>query len=376
MELAFDILLILVACFWLGFTLVALLGFALMRSLPKARLPSRASLTVIVAVRDEVERIEGTIRRILAQEGIDLQLIVADDGSQDGSREILHALDAAEARLEVIEIDELPAGWIGKCHACHLAASRARHDWLLFTDADTWMRSDLLTRAVAEAERLEVDQLCLVPGLAGTSFVGRILALTMVLGLYKLAIGINLHRPASYTGFGSFNLIRRRAYEAAGGHETLRMEVLEDIRLGEQLKRAGFQSHLGHAQEDFEVKWLTDFWSFFRVLEKNYFALLNYRIGLLILQQLSCHLLWTLAILGPFFFGLPGMLAGIGLASMALPAALTAPLYSWTLLPALFTPLAVPITMWGLLHSAYSMLSKGGVRWRGRFYPMAELRRS
>ena len=114
---------------------------------------SRVQCSVIVAARDEESRIEDTVRHLLAQRGIQLEVIVVDDRSTDRTGEILGRLTRHDDRVRTQRVHELPDGWLGKCHACHLGAACARGDWLLFTDADCWLRPDVIARALLVAER-------------------------------------------------------------------------------------------------------------------------------------------------------------------------------------------------------------------------------
>ena len=129
-------------------------------------LPSLAALTaahepraggevrcsVVIAARDEAARIEATVRHLLAQTGVEMEVIVVDDRSTDGTGEILRRLAAEDGRVRMERVDVLPDGWLGKCHACHRGANAATGEWILFTDADSWLRPDLIARALLVAE--------------------------------------------------------------------------------------------------------------------------------------------------------------------------------------------------------------------------------
>src|SRR5262245_48430087 len=100
----------------------AMLALRLLPPLPPGA-ARRPRVSVVVAARDEAARIETTVRRLLAQEGVDLELVVVDDRSGDGTTAILRGLAAEDARLRVLRVGELPEGWVGKCTACNAGAA-------------------------------------------------------------------------------------------------------------------------------------------------------------------------------------------------------------------------------------------------------------
>jgi chlorobactene glucosyltransferase len=95
------------------------------------------SLSIVVPARDEERSIEQCVRSLLAQRGLEVEVIVVDDGSTDATAAILTRLGAEFPALHVVAGEPLPADWVGKPWACAQGARRARGDWLLFTDADS-----------------------------------------------------------------------------------------------------------------------------------------------------------------------------------------------------------------------------------------------
>src|SRR5437867_4023131 len=163
------------AALFLAMTLAALWHLRWVRRLPalealtagerSASSPeARIRCSVVIAARDEEARIEGTVRHLLAQRGVEAEFIVVDDRSTDRTGEILRRLAKEDARVVVKRVEVLPKGWLGKCHACHIGASAATGEWILFTDADCWMKPDVIERAVRLAERDGVDHVTLSPG--------------------------------------------------------------------------------------------------------------------------------------------------------------------------------------------------------------------
>ena len=152
-------------------TLAALWHLRWVRRLPAlealttATGPSPIRCSVVMAARDEERRIEGTVRRLMAQRDVDLEFLIVDDRSTDRTAEILRQLAKVDARVKWQRVDVLPDGWLGKCHACHVGSSAVTGDWILFADADCWLKPDVIARAVRLAEREGADHVMMLPRL-------------------------------------------------------------------------------------------------------------------------------------------------------------------------------------------------------------------
>ncbi|MEX6506226.1 glycosyltransferase family 2 protein [Jiella sp. M17.18] len=203
------------------------------------------SVTVIVPARDEAENIGPCVSRILAQEGLGrrIDLIAVDDHSTDATAAILEGFAARDPRLTPVSAAALPPDWLGKPHACwagYSAAGKAS-DWLCFIDADVRIEPQLLASALAAAEREQLDLLSLAPRQVLGSFAERLI---MPMGFYLLSFRqdlVKLQDPANpdATAAGLFILVRRSAYEAAGGHAGVRAAVCEDVELARRVKASG-----------------------------------------------------------------------------------------------------------------------------------------
>ncbi|MGH7255963.1 MAG: glycosyltransferase family 2 protein, partial [Nitrospirales bacterium] len=110
-------------------------------------------VSVIVPARNEAPHVATCVRSLLAQDYQNFEVIVVDDGSDDGTGALVAEFAKADPRLTLIEGAPLPDGWLGKAHACVQGYRRARGDWLLFTDADTEHAPWLLSGVMAEVRR-------------------------------------------------------------------------------------------------------------------------------------------------------------------------------------------------------------------------------
>jgi hypothetical protein len=333
------------------------------------------SLTVIVPARNEAGNVHACLESLLAQDYPNLRILAIDDRSTDATGAIMDSL--ASAKLSVLHIDELPPEWLGKTHAMALAARHATSEFLLFTDADVIFAPSALRRALACAVETRADHFVLAP----TTIIRRwdeaaLLSFFQIFGLWVArpwkAADPCARRDA--VGVGAFNMLRRTAYDAVGGYEALRMEIVEDLGIARRVKRAGLRQHIAFGRGLVSLHWAAGVPGLVRVLTKNIFAATNFQVPVLLA---GCCWLTGFCIL-PFVelvtpgFALPGSLA---IASMVWIYVLLAPhsgLRAWN---AVFAPFAAAVFVFTLLRSMLTTLRQGGVVWRGTFYPLAELRK-
>ncbi len=379
------------------------------RALPEALPPAPAaaplpSLSVVVTARDEAAGIETTVTRLLAQRYPGLEVVVVDDRSTDGTSEILDRLAAGRGatssgaagpgaggrRLVVIHNRDLPDGWLGKCHACHLGAMRARGDWILFTDGDvTLVQDDLLARIVDHAGRLGLDHVAVLPDLRPMPALqtGLVAAFGQMFLLAARAFEMDRDRPRGGAGVGAFNLVRRSAYERIGGHGLLRMDLADDFKLGRLLKESGARQRIYLGLDRVRCAWHRGTTQVIVGLEKNLFGGFDFSVSQL--------LVWSAVVLLITFGPAAGGALTVTLARPAappwlpagLPVALQAGLHLAgyltegrrhgyeALAPALLHPLSVLLLIAAAWNSAVHTLAQGGVRWRDTFYSLADLRR-
>jgi hypothetical protein len=200
-------------------------------------------VAIVVPARDEADAIEASVSSMLAQEGVDLRVVVVNDGSKDDTGAILDRLAAGDPRLEVIHDPVLPEGWLGKVNALHVGVQRTTEPWLLFADADIRFHPRAVVSGVALLRDEERDFLALLPRFQWVSLFENALAPAFMVALLQFG-STRLEDPAhpdEAMGSGSYGLVRRATYEAVGGHEPLRAEVIDDIELGRLIKARGFQ---------------------------------------------------------------------------------------------------------------------------------------
>lgn len=336
---------------------------------------SAVRCSVIVAARDEEARIEGTVRHLLAQQHVALEVIVVDDRSADATGDIVRRLASQDARVRATRVEQLPDGWLGKCHACHVGASLATGDWLLFTDADCWLKPDVIARALRVAARDAADHITLTPGVAAETVGAQAWHLAFLGSLANWISGVNRDRPGAHLGIGAFNLMHVSAYRACGGYEALRLTIVDDIKLGLLLHRAGKRTRAFLGGPDVECHWGTTVPRMIRIMEKNYFAAVDFRLAPVVTGAVVFTLLFGCSLIGLWTGTAAGIAAGLAPWTLAAPAAVFARRLGWFPASAAITPLLYPVLFGAVVNSAVVTLRQGGVRWRDTFYSLDALRR-
>jgi cellulose synthase/poly-beta-1,6-N-acetylglucosamine synthase-like glycosyltransferase len=274
----------------------------------------------------------------------------------------------------VKRVEVLPDGWLGKCHACHLGASAATGDWILFTDADCWLKPDVIARAARLAERDGANHVAMSPGVDLKSPWTRAWHLLFLTSILSWISGVNRDRPRSYIGSGAFNLVRAAAYRQCGGYQALRLTVLDDVKLGRLLVRAGGRTRSFLGVDDVECHWGTTVGSMVRLIEKNYFAALDFRLGLVLAGGVAAIIVFSILLLGLLAGTAVGLAAALSPLSLILPAGILARRVGWSGLCAFYVPFMIPVLLYAMLNSAWVTLRQGGVRWRDTFYSLDALR--
>ncbi|MBL0922380.1 MAG: glycosyltransferase [Phycisphaerales bacterium] len=375
-----HILLWVVGSLWLALTLIWTCGLWTLRPLPASSNPAidnppAERLSVIVPARNEAARIETTLRRLLAQRYADLEIIAIDDRSDDATGEIMDRIAHEDPRLHVVHVRQLPDGWLGKCHACHLGAARATGAWILFTDADVWLAEDAALRAVAAAQRDGAGHLCMLPAMHRCTPAGRAAVLAASLAGLRHVLMTNLALRPTAIGVGAFNLVRADVFRAFGGYERLRMEVVDDVKLGLLAQRAGARTRVYFGAQDAECDWADSARGLVRILEKNMFAIIGFRAWLAALILLAGAVAVGAGLVGPFTMTPAGWFAAAGLFSSVPLAWRIARMHGWSGWEALAAPLGFLTLLAAMANSTLRTLRAGGVRWRDTFYPLRDLRR-
>ncbi len=350
-----------------------------LRDVPPLPAGDAPRVSVIVAARNEERNIREALSSLLRLSYPDYELIVVDDRSDDGTGSILDAMAAADSRLRVLHVAELPSGWLGKNHALWHGAGVASGEQLLFTDADVVMEPTTLGRAVALLEEESLDHLAVSPAMTMKTLPLRMFGASFIIFFSMFARPWKARDPKSpcHVGIGAFNLVRASAYRSVGGHEAIRLRPDDDMKLGKILKKGGFRCDVAYGPDFLSVEWYGSLGEVVRGLEKNAFSGCDYRVWFA-LSGVVFHLAGTVWPYLALFVasGPTRVLYGCVVLLLTVLFADCASFHGSRRWYAIGFPLATLLFIWIILRTTTLNLVQGGIRWRGTFYPLDELKKN
>lgn len=337
-------------------------------------------VSVVVPARNEATDIARSLESRLGDGYPDLEIVVVDDRSDDGTPQIIASFAARDSRVKPVRVDELPAGWLGKVHALDTGVREATGEWLLFSDADIEVAPGMLGRAVAHCEDREFDLLALVPEFRSRSGIVDVLWAIFVRIMAMAASPSSVRDPASKVavGSGGFTLVRRSVFERTPGFEHLRLETADDMALAAMVKRAGGRCDYVNGRGAARVSIYDDLPAFFNGVEKNggTFAGTPFAAIAAVFALLGCVEYSPLLAIGVgLAVGIP-WLAWLGVVTTLVATATTVSAMhrnTGMVWPALLWPLGWALMAAGVLRSSWLVHARGGVTWRGTFYSREEL---
>jgi glycosyltransferase involved in cell wall biosynthesis len=335
-------------------------------------------VSIVVAARNESQHLEQSLRSLAGLDYPFLEIVSINDRSSDDTGKIMDRAAEGNSKIRVTHISELPEGWLGKSHALHLGAQRASGELLLFTDADVSFDPEILCMAIRYFIAHGLDHLTLIPGFPRRAYWEDALKTYFVI-LVSLGTGIwgvSTKSRYFYIGVGAFNLVRRSAYDGIGGHESIKMEILDDVMLGRRIKQEGYRQDAIHAPKHLSLTWVEGVRGFIKGLEKNAFAAIKFSLSFLLIVSVFLISIITIPYLGVVTFQ-DARMSGYLVAVIAMHASYGYQAanygHGWRLVPAL--PVVALIFLWTFWRSAIVTLRQGGIRWRDTFYSIDDLKR-
>jgi glycosyltransferase involved in cell wall biosynthesis len=347
------------------------------KDVPPADADDLPRVSVIIPACNEADTIEPAMQSVLSLDYPDLEIIVINDRSTDRTGEVVREIQKRHPRIRLLEVTELPAGWMGKPHALQYGVDRATGEYLLFTDADIIFESSTLKRAVGHMLQNRLDHLSIFfenvvkGGILNGIFLDVGGSLLMLFKPWKAKD----KKSRRFMGVGAFNMVRASVYRAIGGHATFSMHPIDDIMLGKLIKQRGFAQDCIIGERFIQVKWYGTVGDMIDGVMKNTFAVYNFNV---LAVFAGCTLIFVMSIL-PLW----GVFITTGLPRLIFAAAVLIRLISfangfsymklplWNAIWGLVTPY---INIYMSVKATVVTLRNNGISWRGTHYSLDEMK--
>ena len=348
----------------------------LYRPLGQPALRTVPSVSVLVPARNEEENIRQILESVLRCEGVDLEVLVWDDGSTDRTAQVVRSVELNDARVRLLSGVGLPDGWAGKQHACQRLSEAAKGDVLVFLDADVRLRrSDALWRIAGAFLREELDLLSGVPLQRTETFCEKLIVPMIhfiLLGFLPIDAMRKTRTPGFGAGCGQLMAFRATAYREVGGHAAVRGSFHEGITLTRLFRAAGKTTELFDAQDLSSCRMyrgMREVWDGFAKNAHEGLASPKSVLPMSVLLLLGQVIPFLALLLGALSDGFSGDWVYWALVAVGLGAGARAVVSAWfsqPLLIALLQPLAVVFLLINQWYGAIRTLLGMPVGWRGR----------
>jgi hypothetical protein len=339
----------------------------------RSRLPA---VSVLIPARNEAANLDAAVLSVLANTGVEFEVILLDDQSTDATPEIMRRLAAGDPRVRPAAAPPLPAGWCGKQHACHVLSGLARNPLLVFMDADVRLAPDALERMAAFMEHTGVGLASGVPRQITGTWLERLLIPLVhfvLLGFLPMLWARHSRWQAFAAGCGQLFVARAEEYRRAGGHAAIRTTLHDGIKLPRAFRRAGIRTDLFDATPVASCRMYHNTSEVWNGLAKNATEGMAapVAIGVWTLLLAGGQVLPFLLLLGTPFLDTPtiataAIAGGVSLATRLLGAWR----FRQSVLSALLQPVGITLFLAVQWTALMRSVRKQPASWRGRSYPV------
>lgn len=337
-------------------------------------------ISVIITACNEAKTIEEAVTLRLQDDYPALEFILIDDRSTDGTSEIIDKMAAGDPRVKAIHIKELPEGWLGKVHALHQGIKEASGEWYLFSDADVQVEPGTLKQLIAHCEHKKLDHVAILPQFLSAGFFVDVAVSVFLRGLLAGGRSYKAEDEQSKVavGAGAFNLVKRTAFAKTAGFPWLKLEIIDDITLGQMLKASGARNSAISGRGPVRVRWYSSFKELVGGLGRAAaVGIGNYSLLQLVLAGCLAFILDIIPFVILIPMGIP-FLPFLGLFTVVTAVTVTIlsnRLTGLPLLAAFFLPVGYVIVFFITLLGGLKLFKDKGIYWRDTFYPKKLLKK-
>lgn len=235
----------------------------------------KPKVSLLIPAKNEINRISKCLESSSNQDYPNIEVIVLDDQSDDGTYEFIQK---NFPNIRVVKGKDRSSGWRGKNWACQQLSELANGEILVFTDADNFFEKDAISKTISKMHNQQLDFLSIFPQQKNKSISEKIfvpLVDNIVYSLLplKLTLWLKGHKIAAANG--QWIAISKIAYQNIGGHSSVKDQWAEDIQISRIVKKAGYKILVNSGLNIIYTRMYDSYQSIKNGFEKNMYYMLG-----------------------------------------------------------------------------------------------------
>ncbi len=334
-------------------------------------------VSVLIPARDEEKNIKRCINSLRKQSYSNIEILVLDDDSKDNTALQVQKICDLDRRVRLIRGKALPRGWVGKSYACWQLGKQAKGEYLLFTDADTLHLSGSVSSSIAALDKEDMDAISVFPFQIMATFHER-MVINFINFAFLCFLPIILIKKTNSSlfsaGTGQFILFKKEAYEAIGGHKSVKNRIIEDVAIAKKIKEKGLRFMIYDGSQEIYCRMYNNLKQVVNGFSKFICSAFNYNLPMMFLvicTVLGLFLLpflyLPLAVIYSWPAGTLNLITSQIIFIMIIKMTLALRFKS-RIMDTVFTPVSMLYILSIAISSALEYKRGRGVFWKGRSY--------
>lgn len=335
-------------------------------------------VSVMIPARNEVENIKRCLRSLLKQDYPNMEILVLDDNSIDGTSASVKELAEKDGRIKLIAGKPLRKGWLGKCYACWQLSKYAKGKYFIFTDADTLHFENSVSSAISCLYFNKLDAMSSIPRQIMVTIQERLLIIWVHFGIMALLPLYLINKskgPLFSTANGQFMLFKREVYRKIGGHRSIKNKILEDIHISKVVKRHGYKFMVFDGSSNINCRMYRTRRDLIRGFSKFMFAAFDFKLftmmAVIIFIVVLFLMPFILFLLGILFFNWPGIIINLAMLQiffLLVMRIMLAIKVRYRIFDAFLHPFSMIYVVLVCINSIFQTKFGEGVNWKDRRY--------
>jgi chlorobactene glucosyltransferase len=338
-------------------------------------------ISILIPARNEAENISRCLKSLLKQDYPNLEIVVLNDNSTDGTSKVVKVIAQKDNRVRLVEGAPLEEGWTGKNFASHQLAKYAKGEYFIFTDADTLHFPKTVSSAFGALITTKVDALSIYPRQIMVTFAERMAVPIINIALQCFIPFILIKKsksPLFSTALGQFMMFKREAYEKIGGYESIKGHMVDDIQISKRVKKSGYKFMVFDGRNTIYCRMYKNLKGVVIGMAKSIYPAVNGNILALFsftgLLTATLLIPFTLLPLGAFLFDWPVAIIRLIIFQIIIVLSIKmifAIRYKQRMLDILLAPVSMAIIDALIFVSFFQAKYGEGLSWKGRVYDVS-----